>query len=174
MTYLRSFILFVEWLNDRIGKIVSLFVFPLIFIVLFEIIARYLFGRPTIWATELSGMIYAGYFLIGGFYALRWDKHVNVEIVYSRMSPRKRALVDLFTWILFYLFCYVLFWNGAKYAWDAFLHLERSNSNWAPHIWPIKLIIPTAAFFLLLQGFTKTLRNFFFLIKGKDIIDNRD
>jgi len=142
------------------------------FVVLFEVILRYVFNRPTIWGMELAGMLYALYFLIGGSYTLRWDKHVSVEIFYRRMSSRKRAIVDLFTWILFYIFCWVLVWDGAKYAWDAVLHLERSNTTWAPPIWPVKLLIPTAAFLMLVQGLTKFLRDFFIAIMGQDIIDN--
>jgi TRAP-type mannitol/chloroaromatic compound transport system permease small subunit len=166
--YLRYFISFVNKLNDNVGKAFTMLIFPMILIMVGEVIARYLFNRPTIWVHELSGMLYSVYFLLGGVYALRWNAHVRVEIIYDRFSPRTKAIVDLAVWLFFYLFCVTLLVKGFAFGWSAMIIMEHSNSIWGPSVWPVKLFIPVAAFLLLLQGLTKTIKDIFTVITGRD------
>ena len=67
-------------LIDQIGRVTSLLIFVLIAILLYGVIMRYVFGKPSIWVSELSGLLYACYFLIGGAYAVIHNEHVNVNI----------------------------------------------------------------------------------------------
>lgn len=169
MTALASFVAMVERLADWLGRAVSVLIFAMIFVLLYGVVMRYVVGRPTVWAGELSGMIYAVYFLIGGVYALRWRAHINVEILYSRLGLRARAALDLLTWILFYLFLGVLFWLGIDFAWTSIQRMEVSNTVWAPYIWPIKLFLPISAFLMLLLGLAKTLSDVVILITGRPL-----
>ncbi|HOO63951.1 MAG TPA: hypothetical protein PK364_08515, partial [Synergistaceae bacterium] len=47
---------------------------------------------------------------------------------------------------------------------------EASDSTWGPEVWPIKLTIPLAAFLMLLQGMTKTIKDAFMAITGRELI----
>jgi len=170
MESFRSFIILVNRLNDRAGKIVSILIYPMIFVLLWEVILRYAFNRPTIWAHELSAMLYGSYFLLGGAYATRWEANINIDFIYQRFSRRTRAILDLFTWSAFYLFCGVLLWKGGIYAWDAMIHLERSNSPWEPYTWPVTLFIPLGALLMLLQGLTKTFQDFYRAFAGRELL----
>lgn len=147
---------FVYRLIDRIGMIASLIVFVLIAILLYGVIMRYAVGLPSIWVSELSGLLYACYFLIGGAYALIHNEHVNVNIFRARLSPRRQAMLDLFTWLWFYLMMGVLFWLGIKYAYASVIRLERSSTAWGVYVWPVKLMLPISALLMLLGGAIKT------------------
>ena len=142
---------------DNIGRIVSLLIFVLIAILLYGVIMRYIFNLPSVWVSELSGMIYACYFLISGSYALMYNEHVRVNIFRSRFSPRTQAAVDLLTWILFYLFIGVIFWLGIKYAYASVIRMERASTVWAPYIWPVKLLLRLSALLMLVAGLLKTI-----------------
>lgn len=142
---------------DNTGKIVSLLIFVMLAILLYGVIMRYLFNLPSIWVSELSGMIYACYFLLSGSFALLHDEHVRVDIFRRRFSPRKQAMIDLFTWTLFYLFIGVIFWLGIKYAYTSVLRMERASTVWAPYIWPVKALLPLSALLMLIAGAVKTL-----------------
>ena len=157
-------------MNDWVGKITSMLVFPMIGVLVWEVIMRYVFNQPTIWAHELSAMLYAIFFLLGGAYTLRWKAHINVDIVYLRFPPRIRAILDLMTWMFFYYFCTVMLWLGAKFAWSSILKMERASTVWEPYIWPIKICIPLGALLVLLQGITKTISDVFMAFKGRDIL----
>jgi TRAP-type mannitol/chloroaromatic compound transport system permease small subunit len=139
-------------------------------VLVWEVFMRYVFNQPTIWAHELSALLYAVFFLIGGAYTLRWNAHINVDVLYVRLSPRSRAILDLVTWLLFYFFCGVLFWQGCQAGWKSFLRMERASTVWEPYIWPVKLCIPLAAFLMLLQGITKTIKNLHLACTGRELL----
>ena len=170
MSLIKIFILSVNKLNDLLGNIISVLVFIMMGSLLWEVIMRYFVNRPTIWAHELSAMIYAVYFLLGGAYTLRWNGHINMEIFYVRLSKRKRAILDLITWILFYLFIFIMLWDGVKFALTSIMYMEHSMSPWEPPIWPVKLCIPFAGFLMLLQGLAKTLNDIFIAVTGGEVI----
>jgi len=165
---LKHFASFINKLNDWIGKVVCILILPMIAILLYEVIMRYAFNRPTVWAHEISGMLYAVYFLLGGAYALRWGGHIQIEFLYVRLSPRKRAIIDCCTWLFFYLFCGVILWKGVPFAWESILDLERSSSPLAPPVWPVKIFIPISALLFILQGLVKTVEMVTTAITGHD------
>lgn len=86
----------IDRINEYTGKTVSFLVILMVFIILYEIVARYIFNRPTIWAHELSQMVFGTYVMLLGGFLLVNDGHVNVEILYRKFSPRLRAVVDLY------------------------------------------------------------------------------
>jgi TRAP-type mannitol/chloroaromatic compound transport system permease small subunit len=170
MPFIKRFISVVDSINDGIGRAISFLVYPMIAVLVWEVFMRYLFNRPTIWAHELSALFYAVFFLLGGAYTLRWKAHINVDVLYVRLSPRTRAMLDLVTWLLLYLFCGVLLWQGSQAAWISFLRLEISSTVWEPYLWPVKFCIPLAAFLMLLQGVTKTIGDFYLVFTGRELL----
>lgn len=172
MHSLKKFVSFIDRFNDRIGKIVSLIIFPIIFILVYEVFMRYFLNRPTFWVHELSGMLYAIFFIIGGLYDLLWNNHINVDIFYSKFSKKGQAIIDLFTYILFYIFIFVMFWGSLETSYISVQRLEISHTAWGPPIWPIKAFIPLASFLMLLQGLSKTIKDIYFVFTGKDFIRN--
>ncbi|MFN3209901.1 MAG: TRAP transporter small permease subunit [Roseovarius sp.] len=160
---LRLFEILIEW----IGRVTALLVFVLMAILLYGVVARYLLDSPTSWTSELSGMLYACYFLLGGSYALMKSEHVSVNILRDRLGRRTGAAVDLFTWTFFYIFIGVIFWLGLDYAQSSIARLERSHTVWRPYIWPIKLMLPLSALLMLLAALRKTLGDLR-IVLGKD------
>ncbi len=140
----------------------------LVGVIFYEIIVRYLFNSPTIWVHEIAQMIYGAYVILLGAYLQQRDGHVNVEILYDRFTPRTRAIIDLFTWLLFFYFCGVLLWKGGEMAWDSFLYRETDPTTFAPPVYPIKMMIPLGAFLILLQGLAKFIRDLTLAITGKE------
>jgi TRAP-type mannitol/chloroaromatic compound transport system permease small subunit len=173
MVFLKAFVSIVNKLNGWVGKVISMLVFPMIGFLVWEVIMRYVFNQPTIWAHELSAILYAVFFLLGGAYTLQQNGHINVDILYLQLSPRKRAVLDLITWILFYFFCGVMLWEGAKFAWTSIKIMERASTVWEPPIWPVKICIPLGAFLILLQGLTKTLGDVIAAVTGRDLLSER-
>ena len=139
-------------------------------ILVWEVFMRYGFNAPTFWAHETSQYFFGAHFIIGGAYALRWGSHVSVDILYGRLPPRAMALLDLFTWLLFYIFCAVLLGRGWEAAWTSVTRWEHTYSPWGPPLWPLRLTIPLAAVLVLLQGLTKTINDFYTVITGRKLV----
>ena len=163
MSIIRAFLKFIDAVNDRMGSLLSYFLF-LFFVLLFmEVILRYFFNSPTVWANELAQMLFGAYAILAGGYILRTGGHVNVDILYSRLSKKTRAILDIGTSILFFLFSGMLLIYGGSLAWDSLSRFEHSQSAWNPPLYPAKLMIPFAAILLMLQGLAKLIRDILIL-----------
>lgn len=165
---MKKFFKIIDRMNELIGKAVSFLILVLIVVIVYEIAVRYFFNSPTIWAHEISQMIYGGYIILLGGYLQQRNGHVNVDIIYSRFKPRTQAIIDLFTWSLFFAFCGVLLLKGGEMAWDSFLYRETDPTVFAPPIYPLKMLIPLGAFLLLLQGLVRYIGDIKMAITGKE------
>jgi TRAP-type mannitol/chloroaromatic compound transport system permease small subunit len=157
---------YVDALNDRLGRILAYAVLLMFVLVLSEVIRRYVFNAPTVWGQELTQLTFGVYVILSGGHILRWGGHVNVDILYTKLGIRTKALVDIFTSTLFYLFCGMLLIYGGSLALDSMAYWERSISAWGPPLWPFKLTIPLAALLLLLQGTAKLIRDIHTVVTG--------
>ena len=169
MRQVRFLIRLVDNLNDWVGKIVAMMIFPMMLMLVWEVLMRYGFNSPTFWAHETSQFFNGAFVILGGAYTLRWRAHVHVDILHGRFSLRVRAIVDLLTWTLFFLFIGVLLWKSAASAWTSVLHWEHSYSPWGPPIWPIRLAIPLGALLLLLQGLAKYANDLYIAVTGHEL-----
>jgi len=137
----------------------AFFYLAVIGVICVEVVMRYVFNSPTVWAQEsmqyLSGVTY----MMGGAYTLYAGAHVKMEILYQTWSRRRRAIVDLLTFPAFLIFAGVLFWKGWQFAWASILLRETTFSGWAPPIYPVKATIPIGCLLLLLQGVAKFCRD---------------
>lgn len=152
----------LEWvdrLNARVGRVTSYLILAIIAITIWEVFWRYGFNRPTIWVHETSEHLFAIFFLLGGAYTLSQGGHVRVDVLLLRFSERGRISLEMFCSIFFFLFTVLLLWQGIETAWESVAMLERSQSPWGPYIFQVILMVPVAAFLMLLQGVAFFIRN---------------
>lgn len=165
---MNKFFKLIDIVNEYIGKAASFLVLILVGIIVYEIFVRYILNSPTIWAHEVSQMIYGTYIIILGGFLQQRKGHVNVEILTDHFSARTRAIINCFTWLLFFAFCIVLLWKGWVTAWDSFEARETDSTVFAPPLYPIKMMIPLGALLMLLQGITHYIGYLRLAITGKE------
>jgi TRAP-type mannitol/chloroaromatic compound transport system permease small subunit len=168
---MRLFFRIVAKISDVSGSVLMWFPWILMAIIVWEVVLRSLFNRPTVWAHELSIMMFGALTILSGAYALRTRAHVNMDLLYTHLSARNRALLDVLTFPFFLVFCVVILWLGWEFAERSIRMSEISQSDWAPPVWPIKLMIPVGAFLLLLQGTANFLSDLRKLFTGKGMED---
>lgn len=176
MSKLNSILKSIDRLNDWVGRRICWLVVAIFALLLVEVIRRYVFNSPSVWANELTQMLFGAFVILSGGYVLRWDGHVSVDIVQAHLPKKARAVVDIVTSSLFFLFTGVLLYYGGSMAWDSLIGWEHSESAWNPPLYPIKLAIPLGALLLILQGLAKLVRDILTLV-GRDIEaanENRD
>lgn len=61
-----SLLHFIDNISKWTGRVVSFLIVALTFLICFEVVARYLLNRPTIWVNEASAMLFGTYIIIGG------------------------------------------------------------------------------------------------------------
>jgi TRAP-type mannitol/chloroaromatic compound transport system permease small subunit len=149
----------VDRINSWVGRFFALAIFAVTMAVLYEVVSRTTFGQGTLWSNETTIYLSAVAYLIGGGYALAHRRHVRIDVLYDRLSPRVRARLDQFTFIFFFIYVGGLIWVGSTMAWTSFLQGETTGTPWNPPIWPVKFAIPIAGLLLLLQGIANLLRD---------------
>lgn len=160
----------IDNFQDRFGRIIAFLTVGMMGVVAVEVVLRYVFDSPTLWAHETAQFLYGAYCVLGGAYALLHKAHVNMDIIYVRLSVRVRAILDLFTSPLVFLYLGMMLWHGTIFAWKSVGVMEVSTTSWAPPIWPIKLILPLAALLFLLQGIVGFVRDLTTAVTGRESI----
>lgn len=126
--------------------------------ILYEVVARGLFGQATVWANETTVYLSAVTYLLGGGYALLRRGHVRIDLIYGMLTPRTRTVADMIGFVCFALYVGALIWVGSEMAWTSFQQSEGTGTPWNPPIWPVKMAIPIAGLLLLLQGIANLVR----------------
>lgn len=152
-----------------IGRMAGWLILPLIVAMVYEIIARYAFTAPTVWAYDISRMIYGALFILGAGYGLSRGAHIRSDFLYRGWSVHTQGKVDAFLYLVFFLpAMLVFFWVAADWAWAAIERGERGmDTAWMPPLGPIKACLPIGILFLILQGISELLKSVYAATHGQ-------
>lgn len=164
---MKFFLTVIDTFNARVGQVIALILLPTLFCILYEIIARYVFAKPTMWASELMIYFCAVLYVLGAAWTLQVGRHVKIDMVYSRLSPRGQRVLDLITFPFFTLYLVMLLWVGFRFALDSIAIRESSGTPWNPPIYPMKSIFVIGCAMLMLQGAAKFIRDIYYVRSGK-------
>ncbi len=130
---------------------------------------RYIFNSPTIWGYETAIMLGAAIYCLAYPYAQRHQAHVRVDVLYSRLSPRGKALIDVFGGILAFLpvagALVISSWKWTINAWA--IRETLTESFWYPPAYPLRTLIALGFSLLALQGLTQLFRDFFMVLRNR-------
>jgi TRAP-type mannitol/chloroaromatic compound transport system permease small subunit len=163
------FIKAIDLLSDWSGKVVGWLALPLVGGLVYEVIARYFFDAPTIWAYDTTYMLYGSLFMLGAAYTLYKQGHIRTDILYRLLPQRWQGIVDTFLYLVFFFPAVIsLLIVGIDSAADSWAIRERTTlSAWRPLVYPFKTVIPVAAFFLLAQGVSELLKSVQASLRGR-------
>lgn len=134
-----------------------------------EVVMRYAFNSPTMWSYETSMMIGGTTFAIGWAYVHKYHGHIRVDVFYERLSPRVKAILDVF-FALFLLFPLLVLFIGisVSYMWQAWLIGEVScESYWYPPLAPFRTVVAIGFCLFTLQAVAQFIRDLHMLIRNK-------
>ncbi len=157
-----------EAINDWTGRIISFLPVPIVIVMFYEVIARYVFNAPTSWAFDVGVLLFAIYVVMTGGYALCHNAHVNADIFYSRWPLRVRAIVDIITFIFILGFCMAIIWKGCNLMVMSIKIRESfSTSAVGLPLYPIKIALVIGSSMVLLQAVVKLVRDIVTVITGR-------
>ena len=108
------------------GWLVAWLILPMVAVLVIEVVGRYFFNAPTIWAYDMTYMLYGSFFMVGSAYTLYRKGHIRTDLMYERWSPRVQGAVDLVCYLVFFFPPLLLFlWVGWDYFWASFQRGER-------------------------------------------------
>ncbi len=151
----------ISKMNGWILRRVSWLSLALIVLICVDVIMRYLFSNTKTWIIELEWHLFALLFLIGSAGAMAKDEHVRVDLFYNKLSPKRKALVNIFG-ILFLLipWCIVIIYTSYNYGMNSLHILEGSpDPGGLPARYIIKFSIMVAFVLLILQALAELIGN---------------
>jgi TRAP-type mannitol/chloroaromatic compound transport system permease small subunit len=142
----------IERLTGSVGVFAALLIVPLILATCYEVMSRYVFGAPTIWAYEVGYMLTGSHFLLAMAYTLREGQHIRIDIFSGRFSARARAAIDLACYAVLLPLTVWLTLALSRHFWIGFSQGERSGQSAlnAP-VWPFRVVFIAAFVLLALQ-----------------------
>ncbi|GMR12657.1 MAG: TRAP transporter small permease subunit [Gemmatimonadota bacterium] len=154
----------IDRANDRIGAAIQWLVLLMVGVGAFNALARYATRYTGISLSsnaylDLQWYMFSLIFLLGAAYGLNRDVHVRVDVLYSRLSGRGRAWIDLAGSVLFLLpFCVMMLWVSWPAVRNSWVVLEGSPDPGGLPRYPVKTLILISFFLLFLQGVSQTIK----------------
>ena len=117
----------IDRLSVFIGRVTMMLIALMTGVMLYEVLLRYVFERPTLWANELTLWIAGFVFLCSGIYAMQQRCHIRIFLLYDVMPRAIQRLFDCIWTFLMVLFAFFLVYGSYKqifvnklYKWETF------------------------------------------------------
>lgn len=171
MAIIRTALKFVDSLSEISGSVGKYFALVLVGVGTFETISRHVFGAPTIWSYDTLSMAGGALYLLGASFDYKRNAHTRVDLIYSQLPIRIRALIDVIaSLVLFFPLMTVLLWYSLTWTIKAWrTHEIMTNSFWYPIAGPYRTLMTVALLLLVLQGLAQFVRDLYMVARGKPI-----
>ena len=168
-SWMAKSIIRIDKFSKWTGNIVCWITIPLIFGMVYEVLARKLFLAPTIWAYDISRFLYGALFMLGAGYALSKGVHIRADFLYRNFKIKTQGFIDFTLYILFYFpGLTVFFYMTTGFLQESIMRGERGmDTTWMPYMWPIKTCLWFGIIFLLVQGVSELFKSYYAATKGK-------
>jgi TRAP-type mannitol/chloroaromatic compound transport system permease small subunit len=161
----------IDALSEWSGSLGRWLTIPLTLVIVIEVTMRYAFNHPTMWGYETSMMLGTALYALAFCYTERYNAHVRVDVFYVKMSPRGKAIIDAIGGLVIFLPVIALVtytsWEWMFHAWK--IKEVMVQTYWYPPAYPLRTVIALGFGLLLLQGLAGLFRNFYLLIRNKNL-----
>lgn len=151
-----------KWDNVSLflGRVAMMLVVLLVSVMFYEVVLRYVFEKPTLWANELSLWVAGFIFLLAGLYAMQQRSHIRIYLLYDLMPRWAQKLSDVFSVVLIWAFTVTLIWGGFNEASAKFLRWETFGTAFDPPIpATTKPLVLLVVLLVSIQAFVNLIRD---------------
>ena len=149
----------LDWITDKTGLFVSLWTVNAVCVYFYEVVSRYIFDAPTIWAHQASYLMFGMQYLLAGGFALLHGDHVRVDVVYIKMPRRAQIGMDIFTSTFFFIFAIALAGSCWRFFFDSVDMREVTEETWQVQFYPVKGMMVLGGILLTLAGLSKLIKD---------------
>lgn len=168
---MRNIVRVIDNISEYTGMVVRWACLALVLVLCFEVTARYVFNAPTMWSFETASMLGGTIAVLGWSYTHKHGGHVRVDVFYTHLSPRGKAILDvtlslLFFFPLLFSLTYIA-WDRMWFSWS--MGEVMARSNWYPITGPIRTVVVLGLFLFALQGVAQFLRDLYRLTRNQQL-----
>jgi TRAP-type mannitol/chloroaromatic compound transport system permease small subunit len=160
--------------QDAFGRALSWLMLVMVLVVFSDVVLRYAMNVTSVFTQELEWYLFAITYLLGAGYVMLYDEHVRVDIVYSRLTPRRRAWLNfILMFVFFFPSCLLIVYTTWPFFRNSYMVLEGSpDPGGIPARWALKGVIIVAFVILLIQGISQAIKNYY-VARGWEEPENR-
>ena len=154
----------IDRLNGWAGSFIRWLVLLMVLIGAYNAIARYMTQFVGVQLAnngfyESQWYLFSIVFLLGAAYALDRDAHVRVDVLYSKLSDKGRAWIDLFgTLVLMLPFSIMMLYIAVPAVQNSWRVREMSSDPGGLPRYPIKTLVIFSFILLILQGLSQIIK----------------
>mgnify|MGYP000010259824 CR=1 FL=1 len=143
----------VDRVTTFIGRAVGQFYFIIACITMYEVVLRYFFNKPTMWAFELAILLCGMAWILSVGYVTQQKGHISITILYLMSPPKVRWYLDLLSDVMGLVAIGILGYAAWKPAHEAISMHELSGTPFnspEPMITKSILVVGCALYFIQL------------------------
>jgi len=142
-----------------VGIFAALLLVPLVLATTWEVVARYAFGAPTIWAYEVGYTLTGAHFLLALAYTLRQGEHIRIDVLSGTLPPVARRVIDATAYAAVLPILVWITWTLWGYASSGYMRGETSGQSALNlPVWPFRAVFCLAFATLALQVLCELLK----------------
>jgi TRAP-type mannitol/chloroaromatic compound transport system permease small subunit len=155
---MQFFIKTVESISEYSGRLVSWVLYAGIFMLTFEVVARYFFNSPTVWAHGYTQRLFGSFFILIGAYTFIHDGHVRIDLISQKCSPKVQTILDIVNCVFLVVWSAVLIPAGWKFFVRSYTIGEVDEMVLAHPIWWVKGLLVVGMILIFLQGVSELIK----------------
>lgn len=125
----------------------------------YEVLARYFFTAPTIWAAELSQLALIWGTLLAMAWLLQAKRHIAVDALVELLTPVYRRFTEALAMLCVAAFSALVAWKGWEIFLDSFERGRTTGSMLDLPTWVSELAVPVGFALLFLQAVIEAYRS---------------
>lgn len=151
----------IDRLSNFCGRLAAWMFFAIGGVIVFEVVARYVFLAPTIWGEEMSRFLQIWATYLAAAYVLHSRKLIAIDIVVNRLSPPLAKFCETCALAVIVVFCFVAFWYGLQIMIDSIRIGRATSTMLAVPYWMTEAAIPVGFGLMLIQALAEMYRTLF-------------
>lgn len=153
MTYpVPSMLTAIDKISTGCARLSGWLFFTIGTIIVFEVVARYVFLAPTVWGEEMSRFLQIWATYLAAAYVLHKRKLIAIDMVISRLGPLLQRVFESFALLVIIIFCLVAFVYGVEIVTDSIRVGRATSTMLAVPSWMTELAIPVGFGLMLVQA----------------------
>jgi len=148
----------IDRISDFFGHLAAWLFFLIGGIIVFEVVARYVFLAPTIWGEEMSRFLQVWATYLAAACVLKNRQLIAIDAVTSKMPDVLRIVCETCALLIIALFSLVALIYGIEIAMESIKVGRATSTMLAVPKWMTEISIPIGFGLMLLQTFVELVR----------------